>query len=277
MGRISRNIKYILKSIIKHNPFDAYYNWNRARHLKRGDLDIWEHHLYWRFGKRLSTQICKLLNGITWNERSDLPKGPYVVVANHNRAVDPLYIGTTIWWKVAWLSKKKNFETPIMKTLIGQMGAIPLGIAYGDEPMMTEYTKSEIDRAVKRKHAIGIFPQGHRTKEGILPQFHTGAARLCLQYDMPYIPVSINGSRKPFKGKAWVTIGNPVYLGKVEMTYENLQQIAEDMRRQVQHLLDDKPLSQQPTAHFEGKQSGNKQPMKVSRRNGTDSEIPLLE
>ncbi len=128
MSKFSHFLKHLIKQIFIHNPLDALYSWSEARHLKKGDYDIWQHHLYWRFGKRVSTQICSLLNRITWNDRdATLPKGPFVVVANHAHAIDPLYIGTTMWRKVAWLSKAMNFATPIMKTAIAGYGCNPYG------------------------------------------------------------------------------------------------------------------------------------------------------
>jgi 1-acyl-sn-glycerol-3-phosphate acyltransferase len=255
MGRITRTIKYLLKQAIKHNFFDKVYARGRDKHIKKGDLDVWEHHLYWRIGKRLSTAIAKLFNKITWNNLDhELPIGSFVVVANHATHIDPLYIGTCFWWKIAWLSKEGNFKAPIFKSLIGAMGAISL--KDGDrkekgkiDQIMDLDTLDQIDNAIRRKHAIGIFPEGHRNKDGILHKFRSGAARLCLDYGLPYIPVAISGSRVPFKGRAKVKIGKPVYLEPtLECTYENAIDIAEDMRKQVQSLIDHEP---QPKSSFE--------------------------
>lgn len=252
MSRISEAIKYLLTQFVKHNPYDGIYSRNLKRHINKGERSraIWEHHLYWNFGKRISTAICKLLNKITWNDMDDqLPHGSFVVVANHEKAIDPLYIGTTMWWKVAWLSKKKNFMTPFMKTIIGQMGAISLDEDKDGEPIMSQHTMDEIDRSIRRGHAIGVFPEGHRSKDGILKPFKTGAARLCLDYGIPYVPVAITGSRKPFKGSCHVNIGKPVYLrDDLECTYSNAKAIAVDMRNQVQSLMNG---DEQPPSQFE--------------------------
>jgi 1-acyl-sn-glycerol-3-phosphate acyltransferase len=255
MGKITRILKYLLKQAIIHNPLDAAYERSRKKHIKKGDLDIWEHHLYWRIGKRLSTAIAKLFNKITWNNRDhELPLGPFVVVANHATHIDPLYIGTCFWWKIAWLSKKGNFQAPIFKTLIGAMGAISLknGAKTQDgkiDQLMDQETIDQIDHAIRRKHAIGIFPEGHRNTDGKLHKFRSGAARLCLDYGLPYIPVAISGSRVPFKGRARVNIGKPVYLApNLPCSFENAVAIAEDMRTQVQALLNNEP---QPKSRFE--------------------------
>ncbi|MHA1820487.1 MAG: hypothetical protein ACTSU2_09050 [Promethearchaeota archaeon] len=60
-----------------------------------------------------------------------------------------------------------------------------------------------------------------------------------MEYKDPYLPVVLVGVRMFFKGKCEVRIEHPVFLDQsLEPFYKIAKEIAEDMRLQVQSLLD---------------------------------------
>ncbi|MCK5344242.1 MAG: 1-acyl-sn-glycerol-3-phosphate acyltransferase, partial [Candidatus Heimdallarchaeota archaeon] len=94
-----------------------------------------------------------------------------------------------------------------------------------------------IKNEIEKGELIGMFPEGTRTKDGSLMHFHTGAARLCLEYNIPYIPVGITGSYKTKMGdKINVHIGKPRYPNGMALTYENAKKFTELMRQDIQAL-----------------------------------------
>ena len=66
---------------------------------------------------------------------------------------------------------------------------------------------------LKRKDGIGIFPEGTRNKkrDGSLLDFHLGAAKICIENNVPYVPVALIGESFPFKGKVEIVVGRPIF------------------------------------------------------------------
>ena len=72
---------------------------------------------------------------------------------------------------------------------------------------------------LRRGELFGIFPEGTRSRDGLLYKGRTGAARLALEVGCPIFPVGIVGTDaiqppgakapKPFK-RCTITIGRPV-------------------------------------------------------------------
>jgi len=47
---------------------------------------------------------------------------------------------------------------------------------------------------LKEGHSLVIFPEGTRSKDGIVGQFKSGSLKIALKANVPIIPVTINGS-----------------------------------------------------------------------------------
>ncbi len=53
--------------------------------------------------------------------------------------------------------------------------------------------------------SVLVFPQGHRSRDGQLGRFYSGAFRLALQFDVPIIPICIAGTDRVFPpGRRWL-------------------------------------------------------------------------
>lgn len=253
MGKFGRAMKYLLKMALFHNPIDAYISWHRRHLAKRGPENVYkfDQRIYWTVGYIFFPRILRLTNKFTWEGEENLREvdGPFMVVCNHNDALDPFYVGTAMSCgsrnqriHVSWVSKLGNLHTPIMKSIISYFGTIPLGRGR----KMDEQTGAMIKDALRRGQGIGFFPEGSRGKtreeRAMIREFHSGAARLCLEHKIPYIPVVLHGRRMFFKGKARCTIGHPVYLDpSLECTHENARLVTIDMHAQVQALFEGKP------------------------------------
>src|SRR4029079_18691049 len=74
-------------------------------------------------------------------------------------------------------------------------------------------------RVLERGELFGIYPEGTRSRDGVLHKGHTGPSRLALRTGAPIIPVGMRGTRdiqppeakfpKPFKVCS-ISFGNPV-------------------------------------------------------------------
>lgn len=234
----------LLSTILKHNPIDRYAVWNRKRLTKKGKCFERDCEIYNNIGMRWFPKILKFTNDLSHEGTHNifkLPnKGGFIVVANHRYTLDPFYIGTAFHHqgkysrKIHWVSKYENFKYPIQRSIIIPFGTIPLT----EDRKLSNGTLKMIEGRLENGIGVGMFPEGHRNKDGTLAPFHAGAARLCLEHNVPYIPVAITGKSVFFKGKCHVSIGEPVYLDPdLSCEYDIAQEIADDMHDQVNSLL----------------------------------------
>jgi 1-acyl-sn-glycerol-3-phosphate acyltransferase len=87
----------------------------------------------------------------------------------------------------------------------------------GGEKAQTALVAAE--NVLQRGELFGIFPEGTRSRDGMLYKGKTGAARLALKLDCPIFPVGIIGTREiqppdakvpRVGGHVKITIGKPI-------------------------------------------------------------------
>jgi 1-acyl-sn-glycerol-3-phosphate acyltransferase len=164
-----------------------------------------------------------------------LDDSPYVVICNHKSSLDPIYLNCAFrnYKKIRWVSKIENFQNKNYSKFLEIGQVIPLD----ENRKMTTEGWIKVKKAFSKNEAFGIFPEGTRNYSDELLDFHTGAARICIENNVPYVPVVIIGKAKPFKGKVTVNIGRPVYLQKFNADYDDLKIISIDMKDQLNELL----------------------------------------
>ncbi len=177
------------------------------------------------------------------------PDKAYIFAANHASQFDifALYLSIPIEFK--WLAKIELFRIPILGHAMKAIGYIPI-----DRTNRKAAFKS-IDRAaeeVKRGKSIIIFPEGTRSKDGILQEFKKGGFILAIKSQQPIVPVSIEGSHKILRKHDWkiypgeivVRFGKPVTTRglKVKDRYKLIERLREEIMRNL-------PDDQKPVRH----------------------------
>ena len=62
-----------------------------------------------------------------------------------------------------------------------------------------------IDQIVKQGHSVLLFPQGHRSRDGRLGRFYSGAFKLAVQLHLPIVPICIQGTDRMLPpGRRWM-------------------------------------------------------------------------
>lgn len=166
---------------------------------------------------------------------AELKDSAYVVIANHKSSMDPIYLNCALkdYSKIRWISKKENFDNKYYNKILEIGQVIPLN----KDRKMTPEARQRIEEVFSKNEVLGLFPEGTRNHSSELLNFHTGAARICIDNNVPYVPIAIIGKAKPFKGKVTVNIGRPVYLKKIDADKEDYEMISIDMRDQLNELL----------------------------------------
>ena len=99
------------------------------------------------------------------------PTGSLMVVANHINWIDPPLLGALLRRRITFMAKREVFETPVLGQIATWYGAF--GVRRGEPD----------HRAIRRAlallemgDALGMFPEGTRSKTGRLQPGHPGAA-----------------------------------------------------------------------------------------------------
>lgn len=117
-------------------------------------------------------------------------EGPLLVVANHLHFVDPPLLGGAVPRKVIFMAKSEVFSRFPLGLIVRAYEAFSVRRGEGDT--------GAIRRAIKvlaSGGALGMFPEGHRSKDGKLLPGRPGAAMIALRTHATILPVGISGTR----------------------------------------------------------------------------------
>ncbi|WP_203827692.1 lysophospholipid acyltransferase family protein [Actinoplanes palleronii] len=77
--------------------------------------------------------------------------------------------------------------------------------------------RADADRLLTAGWNLLLFPEGTRSRDGVLGDFRRGAAALCLRHGVPCLPVGVTGTHHAMpRGRRWPRPGRPpvvVHLG----------------------------------------------------------------
>jgi len=164
--------------------------------------------------------------------------GAFILVANHISLFDPLIVGSTAGQLagrlVHFMAKQEVRRWPVIGWLATQAGVYFV-------------RRGEGDRAAQRLslellasgEAIAVFPEGTRSRDGVLGEPRNGAALLAMRSGVPVLPVSITGSnrilprgaRLPRRSRVTVRVGEPFLLTRQTSGRIDRQELAAGTER----------------------------------------------
>lgn len=146
--------------------------------------------------------------------------GPVLIASNHLSFVDSVVIPIVVPRKVVFLAKAEYFTGSGIKGRASKAWFEGLGMV----PVDRDDTKAAIDSlqialdVLGKGDAFGIYPEGTRSRDGLLYRGRTGVAHLALTAGVPVVPVGLQGTENlqpvghTFPKRAHVTIrfGAPI-------------------------------------------------------------------
>ncbi len=133
-------------------------------------------------------------------------RGPVVVCGNHFSWWDPVTIAIMVRRPVYFMAKAELFAIPVFGPILKRIGAYPVRRGLPDRTAL----RRTYD-LLEKGHAIGMFPEGTRTRTGYIGKAEPGAALVAVKTGSPVVPVAIIGQYR-FRGRIQVNFGEPVYL-----------------------------------------------------------------
>src|SRR3954447_4556402 len=167
--------------------------------------------------RRVVAPVARRLWHIEMTRYDRLPsEGPAILCPNHISFLDSAFLMLTMPRNVSFVGKAEYMDSWKTKYVFPALGMIPIDRSGGEKSASALDTAASV---LRRGELFGIFPEGTRSRDGVLHKGRTGAARLALEVGCPIFPVGIVGTEaiqppgarvpKPFKHCS-ITIGRPI-------------------------------------------------------------------
>ena len=166
--------------------------------------------------------------------------GPLIIAANHLSHIDPAFIMTATKRPVSYMSKKEHFDGAIRRLVFKQVGVIPVDREEGGKVAL----KGAIE-ILEEGGAIGIFPEGTRSRDGSMGKGKTGVARLAAITGAAVVPVAIRQTDdvwpvskrapRPWR-KFYYKFGDPMYFDYNAQNHDNFREFTDNVMSRIAEL-----------------------------------------
>lgn len=119
--------------------------------------------------------------------------GPAILCSNHISFLDSAFLILHAPRNISFVGKSEYMDSWKTKHLFPAMGMIPIDRSGGEK---STAALDAAENVLRRGELFGIFPEGTRSRDGMLYKGHTGAARLALKVGCPIFPVGVVGTRE---------------------------------------------------------------------------------
>lgn len=115
----------------------------------------------------------------------------YVFVANHQGAYDIFSIYGYLGHPFKWMMRKGITNIPLVGTACRAAGHIMVDTKSAGG---LRQTIEDAEKKLGYGMSLVVFPEGRRTSDGTMAPFKPGAFRLALEFGLPVVPITIDGS-----------------------------------------------------------------------------------
>ncbi len=136
--------------------------------------------------------LYRLLTPVHVTGGRNMPaSGPVIVAANHISFYDTVALMMSVPRKTYFVGKAEYMDAWTTRRLFPALGLIPIERAAARQAMAALGVAADV---LGQGHVLGIYPEGTRSRDGLLHKGHTGVAQLALMTGAPIVPVGLVGT-----------------------------------------------------------------------------------
>lgn len=164
--------------------------------------------MFYNLAKFVCSLLIKLLFRVRVEGVENFPEeGAAIVYSNHKSWWDPIVVGCVLKRPIFFMAKKELFEIPVFGYILKLLHAFPVNRGAPDRKAIRKALE-----VLNEKKVLGIFPEGTRSKDGVLKEPEPGIALLATKVkDVALVPVAIKGDFR-FLNPILIKIGKPIRL-----------------------------------------------------------------
>ena len=167
----------------------------------------------------LARPTIKLLYGADVRGLEHVPAdGPAIISPNHRSFFDSPLVMAMAPRPVVFLGKAEYMDAWQTKFIFPALGMVPIKRDVKKASMAALTTAAGL---LADGQLVGIYPEGTRSRDGLLHRGHSGVAHLAMISGAPIIPVGLTGTERvqpigaavprPFSGPITIEFGEPIH------------------------------------------------------------------
>jgi 1-acyl-sn-glycerol-3-phosphate acyltransferase len=151
----------------------------------------WRILFWWTLVRGLILLFFSIAYRIRRSGAEHIPRsGPIIYVANHQSHYDPPIVGVLVTDRpFSGMARSGLFKSKVLAWIMRGIGSIELEQGKGDTAAM----KAALAELEKGRNVL-IYPEGTRTRDGALGEFHRGAILLIKRSGAQVVPVAMEGA-----------------------------------------------------------------------------------
>jgi 1-acyl-sn-glycerol-3-phosphate acyltransferase len=161
--------------------------------------------------------------------------GAFIIVANHTNWKDPAALEFMLRMPIRFMAKIEAFGIFLIGGLMRGIGCFPVRRGEGDRRALVTCLQ-----VLGSGNALGFFPEGTRSRDGVLHRAHPGVAFLATKSDAPILPVGLVGTARAtvFRCDVRVRVGEPFRVRDLGLpSTASDQEVADAIMDRVAQLL----------------------------------------
>ncbi|HVC32035.1 MAG TPA: lysophospholipid acyltransferase family protein [Chloroflexota bacterium] len=193
---------------------------------------------FYDFASVSTHAIARLLSHVEVQGLENLPRtGPLILAPNHLHIADPPVLSAFLPRKIYFMAKQEAWGHSFMGLLSRWFEAFPVRRGEADLAAYRYALKLLADGKV-----LGIFPEGHRSRDGHLQPGQPGAVILAQRAGAPIVPVGIHGVSEVLSRSGVIhrrtlsiTVGEPYHPPRVRR--DQIPVLTADLMARIAALL----------------------------------------
>ncbi|HZM01347.1 MAG TPA: lysophospholipid acyltransferase family protein, partial [Planctomycetota bacterium] len=149
--------------------------------------------------------LLRTLFRLRYADVRSLPDGPLILAANHRSFIDPGVLGSIADRPIIYMMHAKYYDLKALNWFFRMSRCIVV-----DEAGDTRAALRASEEVLGQGQVLGIFPEGHISRDGALQPAQPGLGWLARRTGAPVIPVYIGGTREVLPRGEWRMRVRPV-------------------------------------------------------------------